>query len=199
MRILMYSWGKGKFKLQRIKWILGDESIWDEIKQYFVEENGEWFNSRMEEERVKANARHAKAVKANNARWSPPSNAPSNTTGNPQAYPPRLPTHNSELITHNLELIKSIVGFLNKQTGSSYRYTTPATQNVITARLRDGFSVEDIMLVVREKTREWGGDPKMSGFLRPVTLFGNKFEGYLQNATRSMPVRQDRQMRSTPE
>lgn len=102
-RILMYSWGKGKFKLDRIQWICQDDEIWSALEQYFEEENGLWYNPRMERERLKAKSRHDKAVKANTARWDATSNAPSNAPSNPQGHPPVIQTHNSEPITYNTE------------------------------------------------------------------------------------------------
>ncbi len=65
--------------------------------------------------------------------------------------------------------------------------------------MRDGFSVDDIKSVIEHKVGEWKDDPKMSEYLRPSTLFGNKFESYLQVVNKSVYVPQDRPMRSKPE
>ena len=108
-RILMYSWGKGKFKLDRIKWICQDDEIWSALKQYFTEEKGLWFNPRMERERQKALDRYDKMSERGkagaDARWNPTSNASSNATSIPQAMPETIATHNSEPITHNTKQI----------------------------------------------------------------------------------------------
>ncbi len=99
IRVLMYSWQKGKVRVDKIVRIIGDVEIWEAISHYFVEENGLWFNPRMEKERSKASDKHEKAVvraKAGaDARW----NATSNATSNAQA----MLTQNSELRTHNTE------------------------------------------------------------------------------------------------
>jgi len=76
-----------------------------------------------------------------------------------------------------------IVAYLNERTGSSFRTTTKATQTLIRARWREGFRIDDFKRVIDNKTEEWGNDPKMSQYLRPETLFGTKFESYL-NAKR---------------
>lgn len=76
-----------------------------------------------------------------------------------------------------------IVAYLNERTGSSFRPTTKATQTLIRARWREGFRIDDFKRVIDNKTEEWGNDPKMSQYLRPETLFGTKFESYL-NAKR---------------
>ena len=75
--------------------------------------------------------------------------------------------------------IKEIVSYLNEKTGSKYRPNTDATKKHINARLEEGFTVEDFKTVIDTKVSEWIGDKKMQKFLRPQTLFGTKFESYL--------------------
>jgi hypothetical protein len=55
----------------------------------------------------------------------------------------------------------------------------------VRARVRDGFTLEDFKAVIDAKVSQWGDDEKMAEYLRPETLFGTKFEGYLQNATKT--------------
>lgn len=81
--------------------------------------------------------------------------------------------------TSNTTDIKDIVEYLNSRVGSAFKSTTKATQKVIKARLAEGFTVDDFMTVIDKKCAEWKGDPKMEQYLRPETLFGTKFEGYL--------------------
>lgn len=63
-----------------------------------------------------------------------------------------------------------ILQFLNKKTGRVYR---PVDTNLklIIARLKTGASVIDCRQVIAKKTREWKGNPKMTEYLRPATLF----------------------------
>lgn len=72
-----------------------------------------------------------------------------------------------------------IVEYLNEKTNSQYRPTTKKTQNLIKARYNDGFSIDDFKKVIDVKTAEWLNDNNMSKYLRPETLFGTKFESYL--------------------
>ena len=72
-----------------------------------------------------------------------------------------------------------IVSILNERTGQHYQQTTEKTRRLIRARWREGFRVPDFAAVVEKKAAAWLGDPDMSRFLRPETLFGTKFEGYL--------------------
>lgn len=74
---------------------------------------------------------------------------------------------------------KEVVGYLNKRAGRQYRHTTPKTQNLIKARQSEGFVVDDFMKVIDIKVAEWKDDPDMDKYLRPETLFGTKFESYL--------------------
>lgn len=83
---------------------------------------------------------------------------------------------NTSIITKN---IKEIVDYLNQKAKSSFKATTKATQTKIRARLAEGFSVDDFKKVIDIKTAEWLNDANMSQYLRPETLFGTKFESYL--------------------
>lgn len=77
------------------------------------------------------------------------------------------------------EQIYEIVEYLNMRTGSKYRAKTPATVKLIGARLKEGYTLEDFKTVIDNKVSDWLKDSKMSEYLRPQTLFGNKFEAYL--------------------
>ena len=74
---------------------------------------------------------------------------------------------------------EEIVGYLNEMCGTSYRASSKKTQSLIRARLNEGYGVEDFKAVIYKKGKQWVNDPKMCKFLRPETLFSNKFEGYL--------------------
>ena len=71
-----------------------------------------------------------------------------------------------------------IISFLNSTTGSKYKASTDKTRRLIAARLAEGFTLEDFKTVISKKTKEWQGTD-MAQYLRPETLFGTKFEGYL--------------------
>ena len=76
------------------------------------------------------------------------------------------------------ETAKVIVDYLNMVLGSNYKYTTRKTQECIKARLKENFTVDDFKTVIDKKYNEWNGTD-LAKYLRPETLFGNKFEGYL--------------------
>lgn len=72
-----------------------------------------------------------------------------------------------------------IVAALNEALGTSYRPTSKKTRQLIHARWAEGFRFPDFEAVIATMAAAWGDDPKMSAYLRPETLFGPKFESYL--------------------
>jgi uncharacterized phage protein (TIGR02220 family) len=84
---------------------------------------------------------------------------------------------NNNTVRHTPDVL-SLLQFLNEKTGRNYQ---PVRANIelILARLKDGASVDDCRAVIAKKCREWAGDPKMSFYLRPATLFNRtKFAQY---------------------
>lgn len=79
---------------------------------------------------------------------------------------------------------KQIIEYLNAKAGTSFRSTTKSTQSLIKARLNESFTVEDFKLVIDQKVFSWLQDPHFSKYLRPSTLFGTKFESYLNERVR---------------
>lgn len=79
---------------------------------------------------------------------------------------------------------KEIIDYLNLKAGTAYRSTSKATQSLIKARLNESFSIEDFKTVIDKKVFSWLQDPNFSKYLRPSTLFGTKFEGYLNERVR---------------
>ena len=74
---------------------------------------------------------------------------------------------------------KEIIDYLNEIAGTKYKPTAKATQRYIKARFNDGFELDDFKAVIKTKSDEWKNDVGMVKYLRPETLFGTKFEGYL--------------------
>lgn len=72
-----------------------------------------------------------------------------------------------------------VIKYLNAKAGTNYRATNKATQRLIKARFNEGMTTKDFKKVIDNKCNDWLKDPKMCEFLRPATLFGSKFESYL--------------------
>lgn len=76
-----------------------------------------------------------------------------------------------------------VVHFLNQQAKTRYRVNVAATQRLIKARVKEGFTLDDFKTVISSKCKEWGNDPKMKKYIRPATLFApTNFESYLNHA-----------------
>jgi uncharacterized phage protein (TIGR02220 family) len=80
--------------------------------------------------------------------------------------------------TYESDVYEEIIDYLNQSTGKNYQSKSVINRKFITQRLNDGFSVEDFKQVISVKSQNWLGT-KMEQFLRPETLFSNKFESYL--------------------
>jgi len=80
--------------------------------------------------------------------------------------------------TKNEVAINVIVTYLNEVTNKAYRTNNASTIRLINARLNNGFTVEQFKYVIDIKASQWM-NTEHEKYLRPETLFGNKFEGYL--------------------
>ena len=78
----------------------------------------------------------------------------------------------------DINTIVSTIDYLNSKCGTKYKASTRKTKDLIKARINDGFNLEDFKTVINKKSDEWLGND-MRKYLRPETLFGTKFEGYL--------------------
>jgi len=81
---------------------------------------------------------------------------------------------------------KKIIKTLNDNAGTHFKHTTPETKKHIKARWNQGFTLDDFMAVLENK-KEWLTDNKMINYYRPETLFGTKFEGYLNKIKHAQP------------
>lgn len=88
---------------------------------------------------------------------------------------------------------REIIDYLNFVCGTSFKATTKNSREHISARWTEGFRIDDFKSVVDKKFRDSKTmrndglplfDPR---YLRPQTLFGTKFEGYLNQPDR-VPV-----------
>lgn len=92
----------------------------------------------------------------------------------PQPDPEVMITDNAILVLNHLNLVS----------GSRYQKSKTSLEN-IRARLREGYTVSDLQLVIDLKHEHWNGNDVQYQYMRPETLFGpKKFEGYLQSGIR---------------
>lgn len=91
---------------------------------------------------------------------------------------------------NKLDNYKYIVDYLNQKAGTKYKHTREKTREHINARLAEGHTVEDFFKVIDNKCTDWLGT-EWEKYLRPDTLFGTKFEGYL-NSKPTPPKKADK-------
>jgi uncharacterized phage protein (TIGR02220 family) len=82
-------------------------------------------------------------------------------------------------------IAKTAIDYLNERTGRHFKHAQTHFKHV-NARLREGFTIDDLRLIVDFKTAQWRDDPKMSQYLRPATLFGPKADGYRKAALQTI-------------
>lgn len=95
-----------------------------------------------------------------------------------QSPAPQPPVNEEEKIP-----FKEIIDYLNEKTGSRYK-DVAGNQKMIRARWNEGYRLDDFKKVIDNKSEDWLGTTAKDGremdqFLRPSTLFGNKFDQYL--------------------
>ena len=73
---------------------------------------------------------------------------------------------------------KEIIDYLNSKTGKKYRDNVQKNKSLIKARWSEGYRLEDFKQVIDNMVKDWSGT-KYAKYLRPETLFGTKFDGYL--------------------
>ena len=112
-------------------------------------------------------------------------------TNNQQTTNKQLTTNNNEKNLENEENVKKkdivgqpdavpykeIIEYLNAKTEKSFSASGKTNKEVIKARWNNGFRLEDFKYVIDVKSREWL-NTEQDKYLRPTTLFGNKFEAY---------------------
>lgn len=79
---------------------------------------------------------------------------------------------------------KEIISYLNEKANRNYRPNIQKNKTLIKARWSEGFRLDDFKHVIDTTVKDWSGT-KYEKYLRPETLFGSKFEGYLNQAPRT--------------
>ena len=99
----------------------------------------------------------------------------------------RLTTYSADSEESHEEPIpyQEIIEHLNNTCGKGYTHTGKSTRKLIRARWNDGFRLDDFKKVIDTKSRDWLKNKDMNKYLRPETLFGTKFETYLNEGPRS--------------
>ena len=75
-------------------------------------------------------------------------------------------------------IYSSVIDYLNKKANSKFKTTSKDNQKHIKARINEGYSFDDFKKVVDNMCSAWK-NTEFENYLRPSTLFGVKFENYL--------------------
>jgi uncharacterized phage protein (TIGR02220 family) len=151
------------------------------FSKFEIDDEGKYFNRRMEIEKEKRQ-RYTSAMKANGEKGGRPKQ---NQSDNQQVNQSVSQSDNqsgnllrNRNININTNVIKDIIDYLNKVLGTKYKSNAEYINKHINARLNEGFTYEDFVTVIDKKYAEWSGTD-MAKYLRPETLFGTKFQAYL--------------------
>lgn len=110
-------------------------------------------------------------------------------------------TKSNDNIQYNItehNTIKKVVTFLNETAGTKYKAGSAITVRHVTARINEGFTFDDFKAVIEKKCNEWIGT-EMAKYIRPETLFGAKFESYLnQKSEKEKPKKKEKEKLPEP-
>ncbi len=96
----------------------------------------------------------------------------------------------------NNNIYTLVINYLNEKANKNFKPTTKKTQSLINARIKEGFSLDDFKKVIDIKCSQWLGT-EMEKYLRPETLFGTKFEGYLNEKVNSNKTKEQSNWRGS--
>ena len=84
-----------------------------------------------------------------------------------------------------------IIDYLNSKVGTKYRHGTKKADSLISARINEGATLDDFKKAIDNKTADWSGT-EQEKYLRPETLFGTKFWGYVNETKTDITKSTDR-------
>ena len=80
----------------------------------------------------------------------------------------------------NKEIYSNIIQHFNLKCDKSYKLDSDVFIDYVDKLIGKGFSEQDIISVIDQKSKDWM-NTKYAQYLRPSTLFGDKFEIYLND------------------
>lgn len=164
-----------------------DNTKWERTKAARTESgrqggirSGEVRRAKAQSEANEASASQSKQNEANEANEAVNVNVNVNVNGNV-----------NDNVADAEALSSSLISYLNEKSGGKYKPTAAITDR-IGELLAAGYTERDFYQVIDSKVAEWKDDPKMRGYLRPRTLFGDKFEEYVSGP---VPVEVEKQQK----
>ena len=168
-----------------------DNTKWERTKAARTESgrqggirSGEVRRAKAQSEANEASASQSKQNEANEANEAVNVNVNVNVNGNV-----------NDNVADAEALSSSLISYLNKKSGGKFKPTEAITDR-IGELLAAGYTEKDFIQVIDAKVSEWKDDPKMRSYLRPRTLFGDKFEEYVSGPV-PIEVEEERQREET--
>lgn len=150
------------------------ENVSDEVlKKFCKDKKGNYFNRRLKGE-IDKRKKYSESRRSNRSKGAQTKKDMKNIS---ETYEEHMENENIN------ENIYYIISFLNNTCKTKYKANSKKTNSLIRARVKEGFTVEDFKTVITKKAAEWKGT-SYEKYLRPETLFGTKFEGYLNQPAR---------------
>lgn len=165
-----------KFLIDKTKWYTINYDLLDEMN-LLTEEDVEVINQLSNESNEPVE--HVNLEKWNNL--TDISDGPENDirgTSKSKAIP-KSTSKISKKNTTNIMLVTEVIDYLNEKINSRYKANNEQIMNLIKERQEEGYGIRDFKIVIDKKYAEWSQHHYWSRFLRPQTLFGDKFERYL--------------------
>ena len=165
-----------------LDWILDDTGRLNRQAQNSV--NGEM------EAKSPKNRQNTPDVKSAQREKRPAQNLPlrNNNNKNYQYKEISNKRNNGSAKTEPSTIHKDVIDYLNDKIGARYKASSAINKRLIDARVKEGYTLDDFKRVIDNKVFSWSQDQKMSKYLRPQTLFGTKFESYLNERAPSVPA-----------
>ncbi len=140
------------------------------LTEFFVLQGPTWFHKRCEREREWQREKSRSAKESIGIRWNNERIYERNTIQNQNHIRSKSKASMSDSISSNRDIARHVLDYLNEKTGKRYRYAE-ANLKLISSRIKEGATLEDLKAVVDLKLKHWKYDPEMADYLRPATLF----------------------------
>jgi len=149
-----------------------DFDCWEKISEKFVEKKAHFFNLKLLE--VQTDRKNYSLSRKNNRMGKGPNKKDMSNISD------SYDSHMEDVIedVNVIRIVKEVISDLNQKAGTNYKHTSAKTRSLVRARVNDGFTEKDFFTVHDKKVKDWLGT-EHAKYLRPETLYSNKFEGYL--------------------
>ena len=180
-------------RLQGVTRMFNDR--WDSVKQtlnefFEIDENGDWFHKRIQLDLQKVKEKSKQASKA--GKLSALKRAEKKGVTKVRSTTVQHKSNDRSTIEEKREkrkdiytpLKKDVIDYLNQVTSKNFR---SIDNKFLNARINEGYKFEDFRKVIDVKSSQWL-NTEHDKYLRPDTLFGNKFESYLNENISAVKV-----------